>query len=301
MRTLIFIMGLTAVTFSCRDTGLPYDASGAFEAVETIVSAETAGVIKELSLEEGQELSIGQVVGYVDTMQLYLKKKQLEAQVAAILSKQPNIATEIASLQEELNHAKIEQERLTRLVQADAATPKQLDDAIAQVNIIRKRLEAQQSSLGITATSLKEETTPLYFQMEQTNDQLTKSRIVNPVKGLVLSKYVEANEMVTVGKPIYRIADLSTVILRAYVTGDKYTRLKIGEQVKVQVDENEQDYRTFDGVIEWISDKAEFTPKAIQTKNERANLVYATKIRVKNDGTLKIGMYGQVLLAHDTR
>lgn len=301
MRTFIFMIGLTTVTFfSCKNKTLPYDASGTFEAVETIVSAEVAGIVKELSLEEGQELSIGQAVGHVDTMQLYLKKKQLEAQVAAILSKQPNIAAEIASLQEELNHAKNERQRFVNLVQADAATPKQLDDATAQVSIIRRRLEALQSSLGITAASLKEETMPLFFQMEQTNDQLAKSRIINPVKGLVLNKYVESNEMVTIGKPIYRIADLSTVILRAYVTGEKYTHLKIGEQVKVQVDENEKDFRSYNGVIEWISNKAEFTPKTIQTKNERANLVYAIKIRVKNDGTLKIGMYGQVLFDNDT-
>lgn len=300
MRTIILLLGLSAFFYtSCNNDKLPYDASGAFEAVETIVSAEVNGTIKEFSLEEGQDLKIGQCVGYIDTVQLYLKKKQLEAQTAAVLSKRPNVATEIAALQEELRHAKSEQERLVNLVKADAATPKQLDDATAELSIIRKRITAQQSSLGITSASLLKETNPLYVQIEQINDQLAKSKIVNPVSGTVLTKYVEANEMATVGKPLYRIADVSSIILRAYITGEKFSNIKVGQQVRVQIDQGKDNFKTYEGVIEWVSNKAEFTPKTIQTKDERANLVYAIKVRVKNDGYLKIGMYGQVLLKHD--
>jgi len=293
----MLLIGLFALLdISCSQKELPYDASGSFEAVETIVSAEANGIIKEFSLEEGQDLAIGQVVGYIDTVPLYLKKKQLEAQAAAVLSKRPDMAVAIAALQAELRHAKSEQERLVHLVKADAATPKQLDDASAQVNIIQKRITAQQSSLGITSVSLQEETNPLYIQIEQLNDQLARSKIVNPVKGTILTKYVEQNEMATVGKPLYRIADLSTIILRAYISGEKFANIKVGQQVKVQIDQDKDSYKNYSGVIEWISSKAEFTPKTIQTKDERANLVYAIKVRVKNDGYLKIGMYGQVLL-----
>ncbi|GAA4793371.1 HlyD family efflux transporter periplasmic adaptor subunit [Olivibacter ginsenosidimutans] len=300
MRTILLIGFIALLCFSCKNNELGYDASGAFEAIETVVSAEASGTIKALTLEEGQDLAAGAVVGYIDTTQLFLKKRQLEAQVRAVLSKRPNVAAELAALQEELRHAKSEKERLVNLVHADAATPKQLDDAEAQVNIIRKRIAAQQSSLGITSASLQEETNPLYAQIEQLNDQLTKSKIINPIKGTVLTKYVEANEMATVGKPLYRIADISTIILRAYIGGEKFSNIKIGQQVRVQVDQGKDQFKDYVGIIEWISDKAEFTPKTIQTKDERANLVYALKIRVKNDGYLKIGMYGQVVLDQKT-
>jgi len=297
MRRIIFLFVSSAFFYtSCNHNELPYDASGAFEAVETVISAEANGTVKEFSLEEGQDLAAGQVVGYIDTVQLYLRKKQLEAQIAAILSKRPNVAIEIASLQEEHRHAKNEQQRLENLVNVDAATSKQLDDATAQVNIIRKRIAAQQSSLGITSAGLQEETNPLYVQIEQLNDQLAKSKIVNPLVGTVLTKYMEKNEIATIGKPLYRIADISTVILRAYISGEKFSDIKVGQEVRVQIDQGKEDYKTYRGYIEWISNKAEFTPKTIQTKDERAHLVYAMKIRIKNDGYLKIGMYGQVLL-----
>jgi HlyD family secretion protein len=302
MRTIVLLFGLFTFFYtSCTDDKLPYDASGSFEAVETIVSAEANGVIKKLSLEEGQALHAGQDMGYIDTIQLYLKKKQLEAQAMAVLSKRPNVAAEMAALQEELRHAKREHERLVNLVKADAATPKQLDDATAELNIIKKRITAQQSSLGITSTSLQEETNPLYAQIEQLNDQLAKSKIINPVKGTVLTKYVEENEMATVGKPLYRIADISSIILRAYISGEKFSNIKVGQHVRVQIDQGKDSFKEYPGVIEWVSDKAEFTPKTIQTKDERANLVYAIKVRVKNDGYLKIGMYGQIVLEEENK
>ncbi|SEL91080.1 HlyD family secretion protein [Parapedobacter koreensis] len=279
---------------ACTPNQNGYDASGTFEAVETIVSAEANGAIKALDIQEGQQLHAGQTVGYIDSTQLYLRKRQLQSQIGAVLSKRPDIAAQVAALQEQLSQAIREQQRIANLVKADAATPKQLDDADAQVAIIKKQIAAQQSSLGITAASITQEASPLEIQVAQLEDQLAKSRIVNPVEGTVLVKYAEANEVATVGKPLYKIADLSAIILRAYVTGPQFAQLKLNQQVTVLVDDVDGGYREYRGVVEWISDKAEFTPKTIQTKDERENLVYATKIRVKNDGLLKIGMYADV-------
>ncbi len=279
---------------SCTDDRSGYDASGTFEAVETIISAEASGVIQELNVQEGQLVQTGQMVGYIDSTQLHLKKRQLQAQIGAVLSRKPNVAIQLAALQEQLHQAIREQQRIANMAEADAATPKQLDDANAQVAVIKKQIAAQRSSLGITASSLTEEASPLEIQIAQLEDQLAKSHIVNPLEGTVLVKYAEANETATVGKPLYKIADLSSIILRAYVTGPQFTQIKLHQQVTVLVDDAAGKYREYEGIVEWISDKAEFTPKTIQTKDERENLVYATKIRVKNDGLLKIGMYGEV-------
>jgi HlyD family secretion protein len=279
---------------ACAGNKDNYDASGTFEAVETIVSAEATGVIQQLNIEEGQELKQNQVVGYIDSVQLHLKKKQLEAQVNAVLSKRPNVSAQIAALQEQLKQAEREQQRLANLLKADAATQKQLDDATAQVSIIKKQIEAQASALGITSRSINEESSPLSIQIAQLDDQLKKCKIINEVNGTVLTKYAEVNEMAMNGKPLYKIADLSEVILRAYVTGDQLPSLKLNQLVTVLVDAGDEKQKSYAGVIQWISDKAEFTPKTIQTKDERANLVYAMKIRVKNDGYIKIGMYGEV-------
>lgn len=296
MSTKVFFIPLIALVFTaCGDHKLPYDAAGTFEAVETIVSAEATGTLDKFTVEEGQQLERGQIIGYIDTTQLHLKKRQLQAQVKAVLSKKPHVATEIASLQEELAHAKHEQNRLSNLVKADAATPRELDNVNTQVAVIRKRIAAQQTSLGIVASSLEQETAPLYVQIEQVNDQILKSAIVNVELGTVLGKYAEENELMSPGKPLYKIANLSTMELRAYITGDQLSNVKIGQNVTVQIDQGPEEYKDYAGTIEWISAKAEFTPKTIQTKKERANLVYAMKIRVKNDGFLKIGMYGQVL------
>ncbi|HWK59178.1 MAG TPA: HlyD family efflux transporter periplasmic adaptor subunit [Parapedobacter sp.] len=279
---------------SCADKQQTYDASGTFEAVETIISAEANGVIRALNVEEGQLLHAGQTVGYIDSTQLYLKKRQLEAQIDAVLSKKPNIATQLAALREQLSQAMREQHRIASMVEADAATPKQLDDANAQVAIIKKQIAAQQSNLGISASSITREASPLEIQIAQLEDQLAKSRIVNPMDGTVLVKYAEVNETTAVGKPVYKIADLSTIILRAYITGPQFAQIGLNQQVTVLVDDADGAYREYPGTIAWISDKAEFTPKTIQTKDERENLVYAIKIKVKNDGLLKIGMYGEV-------
>ncbi|CAH0273968.1 Macrolide export protein MacA [Pedobacter sp. Bi27] len=296
-RTLLPLAVLTLTSlFSCSKSEDRYDASGTFEAVETIVSAQASGIIKELNLEEGQVLKAGQTIGYIDSIQLYLKKQQLLAQVKATLSSKPDIHAQTAALQEQLYQALREQKRTASLLKSDAATQKQLDDANTQVGVIRKQITALQSSLGITSASLNDQTVPLSVQIQQIDDQLSKSKIVNQVNGTVLTKYAEVNEGTDVGKPIYKIAALNTITLRAYITGNQLIHIKVGQQVKVLVDDTKDSYKTYPGIIEWVSNKAEFTPKTIQTKDERANLVYAIKIRVKNDGYLKIGMYGEVKL-----
>jgi HlyD family secretion protein len=193
-----------------------------------------------------------------------------------------------------LKQAVREQQRISNLLKADAATPKQLDDANAQVAIIKRQITAQESALDIAASGLNNETLPLAVQIRQLDDQLSKCRIENKINGTVLSKYAEANEIAATGKPLYKISDLSFIILRAYITGDQLSQVKTGMKVKVLTDAPGGAYKTYEGLIEWISDKAEFTPKTIQTKDERANLVYAVKVRIKNDGFLKIGMYGEL-------
>ena len=292
------IIALASVTFSfaCSSDKNMYDASGTFEAVETIVSAEATGTIQSLNIEEGQVVSSGSVIGFIDSTQLYLKRKQLQAQVRAVLSKRPNISTQLAALLEELQQAEREQRRVANLLRSDAATQKQLDDATTQVEIVKRKIAAQESSLGITTSSIQEETLPLQAQIEQLDDQLAKCRIINAVNGTVLTKYAETYETAVAGKPLYKIADLTHVILRAYVTGNQFSGIKLNQKVTVLVDAADGTYKEYPGTIQWISDKAEFTPKTIQTKDERANLVYAVKISVKNDGFLKLGMYGEVKL-----
>ncbi|MGC3944284.1 MAG: HlyD family efflux transporter periplasmic adaptor subunit [Chryseolinea sp.] len=286
----VAVAGITLFVISCSPKESKYDASGTFEAVETIVSAEATGALKAFNVEEGQVLQPGQQIGYVDSVQLYLKKKQLQAQIRAVLARTPNVSKQLSALYAQLDHARNEQQRVARLLKADAATPKQYDDATAQVSVIERQIEGQQSSLAVTTKGIGEDVLPLQIQIEQLNDQLFRCRIINPVGGTVLVKYAEAFEMTSPGKALYKVADLSTLVLRTYVTGEQLPSIKIDQSVKVLTDGQSAS----DGKIEWISDKAEFTPKTIQTKDERANLVYAIKIRVPNDGRLKIGMYGEV-------
>ena len=291
--TLIIAISLFGL-IACKSSKNNFDASGAFETEETIISAEASGTIKQFTVEEGQPLKAGQVIGFIDSTQLYLKKKQLETQIRSTLSQRPNINAQIAALKVQLKTAEKEQQRFSNLVKADAATQKQLDDITSQVEVIRKQIEAQESALGITSESIFQQTNPLQVQIEQVNDQLLKCRIINPMNGVVLTKYAEQNEMAIQGKALYKIADLSSLYLRAYITGAQLMQLKLNQTVKVMVDADAESYKEYEGTVTWISDKAEFTPKTIQTKDERANMVYAIKIKVKNDGLLKIGMYGEV-------
>lgn len=293
----ILIFAVSVMFFaSCSTNKDEFDASGTFEAVETIIPAQANGVLNQFTISEGQELKAGQVIGHIDSTQLYLKIKQLQAQIDVVLSKTPKIAVQLAALHSQLEHAQHEYKRLTNLYKDDAATGKQIDDAKAEIMVLENQLAAQRSSLTITSTSLKEETSPLEIQIAQLEDQLAKCTLTNAVNGTVLTTYVEPYEMAIVGKPLYKIADLSSLILRAYITGDQFAAIQLNQKVNTSVDDGKGGFRTYEGIVEWISDKAEFTPKTIQTKDERANLVYAIKIRVKNDGYLKIGMYGEVKL-----
>ncbi|WP_164111860.1 MULTISPECIES: HlyD family secretion protein [Sphingobacterium] len=290
----IIIAGNLLTTVSCNNKQETFDASGSFEAEETIISAEAQGVLKTFDIQEGQALQAGQNIGYIDSIQLYLKKKQLETQVTALLGKKPNIPVQLSALQEQLRTAEREKNRIENLVKGDAATPKQLDDIKAQVEVLKKQIEAQKSSLSILSDGISKDVVPLQVQIEQLEDQLSKCKLINPINGTVLTKYAEANEMASIGKPLYKIADLSNVMLRAYVTGNQLPQIKLNQQVNVLTDDGKAGYRQVEGIVTWISDKAEFTPKTIQTKDERANMVYAIKVKVKNDGLFKIGMYGEI-------
>jgi HlyD family secretion protein len=290
----IWILAFVTLLISCSKKEQTTDASGTFEAVETIVSAEATGDIVKLDLEEGQVIKAGARVGTIDTTQLYLKKIQLQAQIAAVLSRKPNVGLQLAAYREQLKQAQRERDRIASLLKGDAATPKQLDDANAQTDIIRRQISAQQSALEIATSGIGKEALPLEVQIRQLDDQIAKSEIVNKVDGTVLTKYVELHESAVTGKPLYKIADLSTILLRAYITGDQLSTVKPGMKVRVLVDAPGGKYKEYQGLIQWISDKAEFTPKTIQTKEERANLVYALKVKLKNDGFLKIGMYAEL-------
>ena len=290
----IFISTSILLLAACSNNQKNYDASGSFEAEEVIISAEANGTIKSLQIEEGQILKAGENIGYIDSLQLYLKKKQLAAQINAVLSKKPNIAVQVASLEAQLLTAEKEQQRISKLVKADAATTKQLDDINANIEVLKKQLAAQKSTLAITSEGINQETTPITLQIEQLNDQLQKCQIINPINGTVLTKYASGNEMAAVGKPLYKIADLSTMILRVYISGNQLAQIKLNQIVKVKTDDGGGGLKEAQGQVIWINDKAEFTPKTIQTKDERANLVYAVKVKVKNDGSYKIGMYGEI-------
>lgn len=294
IKTIAFVTGIATLFAACNNNKTSFDASGSFEAEETIISSEATGTIKQFEIEEGQTLQAGQVIGYIDSTQLYLKKKQLLAQVNAMLSKKPNVSAQLAALQSQLTTAQKEKVRITNLVNGDAAPQKQLDDLNAQIDVIKKQIEAQKSSLDISTEGISKETISVITQVEQLNDQLAKCKLINPTNGTVLTKYTETNEMTANGKPLYKIADLSNIILRAYITGDQLPQIKLNQKVKVQTDNEKGSYKETESTIIWINDKAEFTPKTIQTKNERANMVYAIKVKVKNDGTYKIGMYGEI-------
>jgi len=292
-RISTFIL-LPFLLYFCTRGSSDFDATGNFETDEVIVSAEATGKILALSIQEGQSLQANQVVGYIDTVQLYLKKKQTQYAIQALLVKRSNTSVQLSALQEQWEAAVKEKNRVEHLVSDNAATQKQLDDATAQVLVLQKQIDALSSTLTISNASLSSETLPLKAQIDQFQDQIKKSVVVNPITGTVLTQYALQNELVTAGKALYKIADLSTLTLRAYISGIQLPEIKIGQSVKVNVDAVDGKYKIYKGTITWVSDKAEFTPKTIQTKDERANLVYGIKIKVKNDGYLKIGMYGEV-------
>lgn len=301
MKTIQYvILGIAIVLISgCGGGEGEFDASGVFEATEVIVSAEANGKILEFNANEGDTLEAGERLGYIDSLQLYLKKLQLLASQRSVQKRMPDIRTQIAATEQQILTAKKEKERVENLLKANAVNKKQLDDLNAQIAFLEKQLAAQRSSLSTTNQSLTEESSALEIQIKQINDQLEKSRIINPIKGTLLVKYAETGEITGTGKPLYKIADMENMYLRAYISTGQLTKLKLGETVKVFADYGEDEYKEYKGKVTWISSKAEFTPKSIQTKDERANLVYAVKIQVKNDGYLKIGMYGEIKISEE--
>lgn len=296
MKYIIITVGAIALLFpSCDRNKFKHDASGTFEATEIIISAEASGKIEELNIVEGDRLTKGQYLGYIDTIQLYLKKLQLQKTTKAVSVKRPDISIQVASVKEQISQAEIEKRRVENLLKDGAATQKQLDDVNLQLAVLQKSLRAQLNSLTTSVNSLDEESSVYEIQVAQIEDQLQKSRIVNPVEGTVLNKYAEAKEMATPGKPLYKIADTKHLFLRAYVISEQLNSIKIGQEVTVFINAPDDTQKSYKGTVSWISPKAEFTPKTIQTQDERQNLVYAVKITVENtDDMIKIGMYGDV-------
>lgn len=298
MKGVSFYIGVAVVLLSlggCNRGSADFDATGTFEATEILVSSEANGKIMELGIEEGDRLDAGVVVGYVDSTQLYLKKMQLSAGLRSVDIRKPDIRKQIAALEQQIATARTEQQRMENLVKAKAGNQKQVDDIVNNIKYLQKQLDAQYSTLNKTTGGADAEAESILYQIMQLDDQLQKSRITNPQSGTILVKYAEPGEVTAAGKPLYKIADTDLLYLRAYITADQLSTLKQGQTVRVFADYGADDRREYPGTITWISDKSEFTPKGIQTKDERANLVYAIKIAVKNDGFLKIGQYGETV------
>lgn len=291
---MIFAASLLLGLTSCGTSTEEVDASGTFETTEIIVSAQGNGQILSFNIEEGQTLVANQQVGYIDSTQVYLRLKQLESSAKAIESRRPNITKQIAALEQQIATAKTERKRAENLVKAEAGNQKMLDDINAQIAILEKQLDAQRSLLEDTNQGITDESEGLKYQIKQLQDQLQKCKITSPIDGVVLVKYAELGELAAPGKALFKVGDTNNMILRAYITADQLTQIKLGQQVKVHSDFGKADSKSYTGTISWISSKSEFTPKTIQTRDERANLVYAIKINVKNDGYIKIGMYGDV-------
>lgn len=294
--TLIIAI-LALLLFSCSEEERLTDATGVFEATEIIVSAEASGKILDLNIREGDELSQNQQVGLIDSTQLHLKKMQLIASKKAIAASRPDIKAQIDATEQEIAKQEREKKRIEKLLAGDVATQKQLDDIEAAIDILKARLRSHKSSLNNSIDAIDAQINTIDVQIAQLEDQIDKSNIYSPIKGTVLVKYAEPGEMTGMGKALFKIADVDDMILKAYVNADLLAKVKIGQEVKVLAEFGETENREYPGNITWISSKSEFTPKTIQTQDERANLVYALKIAVRNDDYLKIGMYGGFKLA----
>jgi HlyD family secretion protein len=304
---LILITGLIA---GCNGKDSVSDASGTFETDEVIVSSEMTGKILSFNVQEGGSLAGGSVVGLIDADNLSLQKEQVQASIEALRDKTSDVNPQIRLLQDQLavQQSKLqtmerERTRTENLLKSDAATPKQLDDINAQIDVAKREMAVTQQQIAVQRNNVAtqnrgilSEKAPLEKRVAQLSDQLDQANIINPIKGTVITKYAETGEMTSVGKALYKIANMDTMLLRAYITGTQLSQVKLNQPVKVLVDSGAKKYREYPGTITWISDKAEFTPKTIQTKEERANLVYAVKVRVRNDGYIKIGMYGELNL-----
>jgi HlyD family secretion protein len=294
----IFIFSTLTLLFSCKKEEKRSDAYGNFEAVETIVSAEANGKLLYLHIAEGEPQKAGELVSLVDTTLLHLQKQQLLANLGTIGKKQQDPSPQIAVLEEQRRNLARERDRVQRLLSDKAATPKQLDDLNGQIEVVEAQITAARRQAGTANTGILGEKDPVLAQVKVLNEQIRRCYVRNPVDGVVLTKIAEPSEVVGFGSPLYKIAALDTLELRAYVSGAQLPGLKIGQQVNVLVDQNGGGVKPLTGTVSWISSKAEFTPKTIQTKEERVNLVYAFKVKVANgEGALKIGMPGEVVLS----
>jgi HlyD family secretion protein len=309
MKKLSFpLLLLTLLAVSCKDNTPDTDASGVFESDEVIVSAEQNGKLLSFPIHEGDSLQKGTIVGNIDIRNILLQKEQVQASIKALSQKTTNpqpqielVKKQLAVQEAQLAQQQREKTRTENLLKADAATQKQLDDINSQIDQLQKQIAVSRQQIALDNSNIATQNRSIYSEqdpMEKSaafyQDQIDKGRVVNPVAGTVLTKYALEGEMTTIGKALYKIANIDTLNLRAYVTGAQLTSIRLGQTVKVYTDDGAKHYRQYSGQVFWISDKSEFTPKTIQTKDERANLVYALKIRVKNDGLLKIGMYGEV-------
>lgn len=285
---------LAVILTACSGNQKDFDATGTFEATEITVSAEQNGRLLSFNLTEGMTLNALQQVGLIDTVQLALQAKALGATKESIANQRPDLTKQIAATRQQLVKAEMEQQRFENLVKNNAANQKQLDDAVSAVDVLKRQLEAQISALSNTTQSLNSQMNATDIQRLQVLDQLQKCHISAPINGIVLNKYTEQGEFVTIGKPLFKMADIENMYLRAFITSSQLARVKIGQDVKVFADFGGGDRKEYQGVVTWISEQSEFTPKTILTNDERADLVYAVKIAVKNDGIIKIGMYGEV-------
>lgn len=284
MKKLLIAIAVLGSLVSCGKDEKA-DGYGNFEATEITVSAEANGKIEFLDLEEGVILEKNQLVGLIDTTQLYLNKQQAIASLKTIGSRSGNVLSQIAVLNEEMKTAQTEKERIQNMFSENAATQRQVDQALGKVNVINQQIK----SVGTQNAPIVNEVKSIEVQIEKIEDQIQKSKIISPLKGTVLSKYAEPGEISAFGKPLFKIADISEMTLRVYIGEPQLPQVHIGQKVTVKID-IEDGMKDYEGMVSWISSSAEFTPKVIQTKEERVNLVYAVKIIVQNDSGLKIGM-----------
>lgn len=294
MKKTIFMASVALIMAACGNKEKTYDATGTFEATETTVFAEQSGALLAFHVNEGDELAMGHEVGLIDTTQTWLKIQQLGATKEVYQSQKPDMERQIAAIRQQLVKAQQEEQRYRELVADGAAPSKMLDDVVSQVKVLQRQLDAQISSLSTSTRALDKQTAAADVQVSQLRDMLRKCHITTPTKGTVLEKYVERGEFVAVGKPLFKIADTEDMYMRAYVTSAQLQNIKLGQKVKVFADYGDNQRKEYDGSISWISSRSEFTPKTILTDDERADLVYAVKIAIKNDGFVKIGMYGEV-------
>ena len=299
MQKIYVLAGVALMMAACGGNEKAYDATGTFEATETTVYAEQSGALLTFSVNEGDHIEAGKEVGLIDTTQTWLKIRQLDATKEVYQSQKPDMERQIAATRQQLSKAQQDEQRYRELVADGAAPSKMLDDASSQVKVLQKQLDAQISSLSTSTRSLDKQTVAANVQIEQLRDMLRKCHIVAPTKGTVLEKYVERGEFVVIGKPLFKIADTEQMFMRAYVTSAQLQNIRIGQHVKVFADYGDGQKKAYDGTVSWISSRSEFTPKTILTDDERADLVYAVKVAVKNDGYVKIGMYGEVVLSED--